>query len=361
MKDTIFQDAEAGDPYACLGVAYYYHHGKEVERDIEEALIWYERAAQAKCPRAHWELARMYRDGEMVLPDLDRYIHHLTEAAELGNVEAQFNLGVELLSEMLLERNPELAFKWIRDAAERGHVFAKFVVGYCYYRGIGVPRSKHDAEIWFSVVSTLGDGDLFLEIGMCYEYGLNGMTRNEMEAGRWYKYGADIGHEKCILCWNAVMTRLSGGTRESMHDRLRRINDTETQKEIRLIKSIVEDADAAMESDELETAFDLYTKAAKMGSPDAVFIVAMMYHQGIHVKRNDTIATELLHRASAAGSEDAQFLLGRMYDIGIIPRDESEAIKQYTKAAVNGFLAAFYYLSRYMNHPEIHVRNSMIR
>lgn len=357
MKDTIFPAADAGNPYACLGVAYFYHHGKEVEQDFDEAMRWYKRAAFRGCPRAHWELAKIYRDGDIVTPDLNKYVEHLSIAAELGNAEAQYNLAMELSSNLLLDRDYEDAFRWYVKAAENGHLYAKFAVGYCFYHGFGTPRSRHDAEVWFSSVSLMGDGDLFLRIGLNYEYGTNGIIHNEVEAGRWYKYGADIGHEKCILCWRAVMSNLHGNPKESIDVRMRRLEETNTQREIYLRDSMLEVADAAMEEDDVEYAFELYSRAADMGSPEAMFMVAMMYHQGVFVKRNDTHAMELLYRASAAGSEDAQFLLGRMYDTGQIPRDESEAIRFYCKAASNGFLAAFYYLGKFMDHPEVYVRN----
>ncbi|MBO4763345.1 MAG: sel1 repeat family protein, partial [Candidatus Methanomethylophilaceae archaeon] len=63
MRDPIFRAAEMGDPYACLGVAYYYHEGKEVEPDMGLAVEWYRRAASGGCPRAHWELAKLYSEG----------------------------------------------------------------------------------------------------------------------------------------------------------------------------------------------------------------------------------------------------------------------------------------------------------
>ena len=92
-----------------------------------------------------------------------------------------------------------------------------------------------------------------------------------------------------------------------------------------------------------------------------MFNVAMMHHWGIHVKRNDMRAYELLVRAASAGSEDAQFYLARMYDDGKLPKDENEAIRYYVKAAVNGFLPALYYLSKYFDHPEVYVRRSRTR
>ena len=73
--DKILRDAQSGDPYACLGVAYYYHTGKDLDQDNELAVRWYRRAATLGCPRAHWEMAMIYRDGDIVMRQLDRLPH----------------------------------------------------------------------------------------------------------------------------------------------------------------------------------------------------------------------------------------------------------------------------------------------
>ena len=54
VREPIFRAAELGDPYACLGVAYYYQEGIGVDQNIDSAVSWYERAASGGCPRAHW-------------------------------------------------------------------------------------------------------------------------------------------------------------------------------------------------------------------------------------------------------------------------------------------------------------------
>ena len=95
-----------------------------------------------------------------------------------------------------------------------------------------------------------------------------------------------------------------------------------------------------------------------MGSPEALFAIAMMHHQGIAVKRDDVKAIHLLARAANAGSEDAQFYLARSYENGDLAKDEDRIIKLYSDAAYNGFLAAFYYLGKYIEHPEVYVRQT---
>lgn len=361
MKDRIYRDANAGDPYACLGVAYYFHTGKEQEQDYAAAIKWYERAAEGNCPRAHWELAKIYRDGDVVPRDLNHYLEHLASAARLGNADAQFALAEEYMDGLLVKQDFCEGFEWYKQSAENGVSAAKFHVGYCYAHGIGVPRSRTEAEMWYSSTGITGDAELFLTIGLNFEYGINGIVHNEVEAGRWYKFGADMGHEKCTICWSALMAGLSGERKDSFDVRMYKLSSCNTQKEANTRDSALAIADDCFEVGDEAKAFTYYERAAGLGSPQAMFTVAMMYHLGIYVKRNDKKALEILVRAASAGSEDAQFFLARMYEEGKMPKDENEAMKHYAQAAANGFLPAFYYLGKYIDHPEVYVRRTKMR
>ncbi|MDO5852881.1 MAG: hypothetical protein Q4Q62_02240 [Thermoplasmata archaeon] len=361
MKSELETDAAAGDPYACLALAYFMQTGKELDMDIPESVVWYERAAALGCARAHWELTRIYLEGEFVERDETVACAHLMRAAELGNADSQVFLGDEHMSGGLVERDPAEAFRWYSRAAEQGVSSAKFTVGYMYAHGIGVDRSDTEAEMWFSSAGLTGQADMFLDIGMCYEYGLNGIVHNEVEAARWYKYGVDMGHEKCILCWNSVMESLGGAAREPLEDRLDRLSMTEAQREVNERAGALATADELFDQGMMEEAYESYGHAARLGSPEAMFAQAMMLHQGIGVKRDDISAIKELSHAANAGSEDAQFYLARTYESSRFPTDDSQIVKLYSDAAYNGFLAAYYYLSKYVDHPEIYARRTHTR
>ncbi len=352
VREPIFRAAELGDPYACLGVAYYYQEGIGVDQNIDSAVSWYERAASGGCPRAHWELAKLYLNGDLIPQDIAKYMGHLMSASEMGNMDAQYAIACEYRSGRIVERDDSLALSWFRAAATKGHILAKFMVGYLLQSASDVQSSAEDSEMWFSSVSVSGDADIFLDIGLDYEYGLNGISKNVSEALRWYQHGADMGHEKCIMC----LSRASLGESESYESRMNAISSTGVQKETDLMSFYMNQADEALASGDEAAAFKLFSSAAELGEPDALFAIAMMYHQGICVRRSDSKSLDLLTRAAAAGSCDAQFTLGKVYDSDRYPRDEALAIRYYAQAAANGFLAAFYYLGRYVDHPEVYVR-----
>jgi TPR repeat protein len=83
----LFQaSAEAGDVYGYNNMGYAYQRGIGVEPDIEEAIDWYERAAEGGQPNAPINLGFIYRDGAPGLdPDPERAAFWFAEAAKGGN------------------------------------------------------------------------------------------------------------------------------------------------------------------------------------------------------------------------------------------------------------------------------------
>lgn len=364
MDDQIFKDAEEGNPYAMLGLAYQYHYGKYVEQDFVLALKWYVLSAEAGCPRAKWELAKNYRDGVFTEPDREKYLKYLRDATDAGIPEAQVELGVEYIKGGLVPVDPFFAFRLMSKAADQEYPIAMFMRGYMCGCGLGTPKDEYAMERFFSALGFRGDAELFLEIGMDYEYGFNGMKIDLIEAGRWYKNGADMGHEKCVISWNCVLEKLNGSNKETFEERLERFSHTMAEQEKRQSAHTLEVADHYMEEEDYEKAMEYYLKSAEHDNPIALFTLALMYHDGITVRRNDRTSLDLLSKASMAGSEDAQYTLGDLYEKGrIAKKDRDEAIKFFSMAAANGYLVGYYRLTKYMDHPEIYVRktNTVVR
>lgn len=358
MRDELLADAEMNQPYACLALAYFLQTGKERDIDTAGAVRWYEKAASLGCARAHWELYGIFTAGDLVPVDTEHAFEHLRSSAELGNMDAQMTLAAYYIRGEMVPRDRTQAFLWMTRAAEQGSSLAKFYVGYMYANGIGVRQSPSDAEVWFSSAAITGDAELFLRIGMNYEYGRGRVRPDLVEAARWYKYGVDMGHEKCMLSWDAVMAELGGEPMESLESRLDRLARTEAQRELDARDRALAEADRLLDEGDAEDAYAAYSSAADLGSADAMFAVAMMRHNGIGVARNDLDAIRLLSRAANAGSADAQFYLARTYESSRFPTDDAEIVRLYSDAAFNGFLAAFYYLSRYVEKPEVYIRRT---
>jgi TPR repeat protein len=85
--------------------------------------------------------------------------------AELGDVEAQYNLGVLHDEGAGIGQDYSAAASWYRKAAEQGFVDAQTNLGIMYYHGQGVALDHTEAAHWFRQAAKQGDPEsaVFLE------------------------------------------------------------------------------------------------------------------------------------------------------------------------------------------------------
>ena len=79
--------------------------------------------------------------------------------AELGDVEAQYNLGVLYDEGAGVEQDLAVAADWYRKAAEQGFIDAQTNLGTMYYYGQGVPCDYREAAKWFQLAADQGDSE----------------------------------------------------------------------------------------------------------------------------------------------------------------------------------------------------------
>lgn len=79
--------------------------------------------------------------------------------AELGDVEAQYNLGVLYDEGAGVEQDLVAAADWYRKAAEQGFIDAQSNLGTMYYFGQGVARDYQAAAKWFRLAADQGDAE----------------------------------------------------------------------------------------------------------------------------------------------------------------------------------------------------------
>ena len=70
-------------------------------------------------------------------------------AAEAGNADAQFHLGVCYSCGTGVAQDARAAVDWYRRAADAGSSIAQLYLGFCYERGSGVDASTRSAIEWY--------------------------------------------------------------------------------------------------------------------------------------------------------------------------------------------------------------------
>ena len=91
--------------------------------------------------------------------DYDAAYEEWLPLAELGDAEAQFNLGVMYDEGAGRERDLAIAAQWYRKAAELGFVDAQTNLGLMYMGGQGVSRDLDTARQWLQKAADQGDAE----------------------------------------------------------------------------------------------------------------------------------------------------------------------------------------------------------
>jgi TPR repeat protein len=73
----------------------------------------------------------------------------LAPAAEAGDTEAQYLIGLMFMHGAGEVQDFVEAAVWFRKAAERDHGYAQYSLGVLYEAGLGVKHSQGDAMLWF--------------------------------------------------------------------------------------------------------------------------------------------------------------------------------------------------------------------
>lgn len=187
-SNNLEQSAKSGSGIAQSCLSHMYREGFGVDRDPVKAFQWCSAAAKHKDkPEAIFELAMMYwyglgvkqcqatavllldvagkQDHSVALFKLAEHFFEVAEndyclkkgfdachrSAELGLVEAQFNLGVLFESGLGTEQNFKKAATWYCRAAAVGDERAINNLGSLYWHGNGVSKDRLKAETLFAL------------------------------------------------------------------------------------------------------------------------------------------------------------------------------------------------------------------
>ena len=115
------QAAEGGDSIAQYFIGQMYRKGDGIEKNPQEALVWYQKAAAQ------------------------------------NNIPALYNLGWMHENGTGIPRNLEEAIRWYTKAASHGDKFAPFNIGSLYYSGRDLPKNVEKALFWFDLAILNGN------------------------------------------------------------------------------------------------------------------------------------------------------------------------------------------------------------
>jgi uncharacterized protein len=113
------------------------------------------------------------------------------QAANRGDPDAQFDVGMAFYAGRAAAEDPARAAEWFDRAAAQGHPGAHYYLGYLYSAGLGVPESPSRSLAHFRAAGERGDLRAQLYLGNLYRLG-QGVPQDLEEACLWYTLAGDL-------------------------------------------------------------------------------------------------------------------------------------------------------------------------
>jgi len=147
------QAAAQGDALAQYCLGYAYAQGKGVPKNMKEAIAWWQKSAEQGQVYAQNALGQFYYYGEYPGDTNVNYAVAtlwLHKAAEQNYAPAMATLGYMYLYGVGVERDPSQALQWNGRAADMGNAEAEDNLGQMYENGDGgLPHDLIQAYKWF--------------------------------------------------------------------------------------------------------------------------------------------------------------------------------------------------------------------
>ncbi|MBI4005118.1 MAG: SEL1-like repeat protein [Gammaproteobacteria bacterium] len=294
--DAVHPYAVEGDPQAQYQLATMYYEGKVIEKDYEQAFLWYRRAALQ------------------------------------GNAEAQYNLGTMYLMGEGIEQSDKEAKGWYEKAAAQGHAAA-----------------QHNLENLQRVVA---DSETETGVSGNIEQQTEPATENEKESGGVFGFlgglfGSDDEESEEDIQTNATPANDSA---ETTIEAVPEAQDVQETPETSSAEADYERGLAYAHGNGVPqnhtTAFTYFQHAAEQGYAPAQYQLGVAYAQGNGIEQNHKTALEWYQKAAQQGYAIAQRSLGTIYMYG-------EGVEQNKPLA----LAWFSILAEQGNVLDIHRRD----
>lgn len=155
--EELKREAEEGRTVAQIYLALRHLHGVGFPKDEARAVYWFERAAAAGDAGAAFNLARLLKEGRVVVANPARALELFRIAAREGVPGSRVELGEMLLTASGPERDFGEAAQLFRDAALTGNATAAFNLGVMHARGWGVAKDAAEALRWYERAAQGGE------------------------------------------------------------------------------------------------------------------------------------------------------------------------------------------------------------
>lgn len=150
-----------------------------------------------------YTIANMYRSGFGVPQDRELAFKLYKKAAELGNIQAQQELGDIYYFGEETKQSYSKANYWYEKAAKSGNADAQMKLGYAYMNGEGFTVNYGKAKYWLQLADKQDQPGAGYHLGILYFEG-KGVSRDNIKAVSFFKKSCDAG--SALACEKLKLT-----------------------------------------------------------------------------------------------------------------------------------------------------------
>jgi TPR repeat protein len=125
--------------------------------DYIKAYQLFQGLAESGDTKAQYDLSLMYIQGIGTKQNIEQGLVWLNRAAEKGNIDAMLELGVLYQKIDAMENAPQLALYWFEKAAMAGSAVGQYNLAHMYMDGGQIPVDLPKAYIWMSLSDATGN------------------------------------------------------------------------------------------------------------------------------------------------------------------------------------------------------------
>ena len=279
-----------------------------------------------------------YLSGEKASGGGQAELRKLTLLAEGGDVEAQKSLGARYLKGRGI-KDRQTAGSWYLRAAEQGDVEAQYVVGSMYAEFFTRKSHVDKAIEWYLLAARQDHAEAQAALGFLYR----DVRPDRAKSEEWMTRAAGLGNPEAGRAIEAIRVERERARKKAEAVLARKQAEEELARKraeeelARKRAGAAAAAAAAKKKPKGSPAFLKDLGQAEAGAPPAQYKVALAYHAGLGVAKDEGKALQWYRAAAEGGHAGAQFRLGGMYKSGKgVEADLAQAVKWIGLAAEGG-------------------------
>ena len=278
----LIREANSGDVLAQHELGLRYLFGDGIPADTLQAVYWIGKAAAQNLPSAMYNYAILLINGWGVDWNPFKAFKYFRLAAKAGMIQSQYVVGILYIDNLIVKRDFNYAYYWIKKSSDEGYSLAKDVV------------KEIEPKISQSIVDSITSVEE------------NSLPGSEPEFSN--KTDSDIAPpvDLVFIDFDTIgdtITAISDSMLIQDLDRIG-IDSLISRMEIDSVKSLVELA--------TNKNINRLSELAENGSPEALTLIGKLYEEGIYFKKNVIAAAANYFRALRLDSPRSPYLLYKL-------------------------------------------------